>query len=101
MRRERPHPLTHGASRYFVGRSRLVGARELRLWFWAATQNFEFVNRPQEEEDTGNRQKTTGKCQPPALPTSEQPSALLDDYARFVDCTPDYVANSHCARQRL
>ena len=24
----------------------------------------------------------------------EQPvSALLDDYARFVDCTPDYVAN--------
>jgi len=25
----------------------------------------------------------------------EQPvSDLLDDYARFVDCTPDYVANS-------
>jgi hypothetical protein len=31
----------------------------------------------------------------------EQPvSDLLDDYARFVDCTPDYVAN-HALRKTL
>src|SRR5712692_2721804 len=91
MRRERPHPLTHGASRYFVGSLPPRGARELRLWF-GRDENFEFVNRPQEEEDMAIVKKP-----PESVSRSlqlEQPvSALLDDYARFVDCTPDYVAN--------
>jgi hypothetical protein len=55
-------------------------------------ENFEFVNRPQEEEDMAIVKKP-----PESVSRSlqlEQPvSALLDDYARFVDCTPDYVAN--------
>ena len=55
-------------------------------------ENFEFVNRPQEEEDMAIVKKP-----PESVSRSlqlEQPvSALLDDYARFVDCTADYVAN--------
>jgi hypothetical protein len=55
-------------------------------------ENFEFVNRPQTE---GNM--AIVKKPPESVNRSlqlEQPvSALLDDYARFVDCTPDYVAN--------
>jgi bacterioferritin (cytochrome b1) len=53
---------------------------------------FEFVNRLQEEENMAIVKKP-----PESVSRSlqlEQPvSALLDDYARFVDCTADYVAN--------
>src|SRR5258708_12804612 len=55
-------------------------------------ENFEFVNRLQTEENMAIVKKP-----PESVSRSlqlEQPvSALLDDYARFVDCTADYVAN--------
>jgi hypothetical protein len=55
-------------------------------------ENFEFVSLPKEEENMAIVKKP-----PESVSRSlqlEQPvSALLDDYARFVDCTPDYVAN--------
>jgi hypothetical protein len=55
-------------------------------------EKFEFVNRLQEEENMAIVKKP-----PESVSRSlqlEQPvSALLDDYARFVDCTADYVAN--------
>jgi bacterioferritin (cytochrome b1) len=55
-------------------------------------EKFKFVNRLQEEENMAIVKKP-----PESVSRSlqlEQPvSALLDDYARFVDCTADYVAN--------
>jgi hypothetical protein len=55
-------------------------------------EKFEFVNRLQEEKNMAIVKKP-----PESVSRSlqlEQPvSALLDDYARFVDCTADYVAN--------
>src|SRR5260370_38218916 len=55
-------------------------------------RKLEFVNRPEEEENLAIVKKP-----PESVSRSlqlEQPvSALLDDYARFVDCTPGYVAN--------
>jgi hypothetical protein len=55
-------------------------------------EKVEFVNQHQEE-----RNMAIIKKPPESVSRSlklEQPvSDLLDDYARFVDCTPDYVAN--------
>jgi hypothetical protein len=55
-------------------------------------ENFDFLSLPKEEEYMAIVKKP-----PESVSRSlqlEQPvSALLDDYARFVDCTPDYVAN--------
>jgi hypothetical protein len=55
-------------------------------------ENFYLVNLPKEEEYMAIVKKP-----PESVSRSlqlEQPvSVLLDDYARFVDCTPDYVAN--------
>jgi hypothetical protein len=55
-------------------------------------EQIEFVNQHQEE-----RNMAIIKKPPESVSRSlklEQPvSDLLDDYARFVDCTPDYVAN--------
>src|SRR5712664_4837357 len=63
MRRERPHPLTHGASRYFVGSLPPRGARELRLWF-GPRRELRVRKSTARGGRHGNRQKTTGKCQP-------------------------------------
>jgi len=56
-------------------------------------EKVEFVNQHQEEGNMAIIKKP-----PESVSRSlklEQPvSDLLDDYARFVDCTPDYVANS-------
>src|SRR6266480_425113 len=89
MRRERPHPLTHRASRLLWGRSRLSHAQ--RVTHLAASRISESAKEPQEE-------KMAYIKKPPALVSRslelERPvSELLDDYSSFIECTPGHVTN--------
>lgn len=88
--RERPHPLTHQASREFVGS--LPHQSRVARDTLGRVQDFERASNPQEERKMPYIKK------PPELVSRsiklEQPvSELLDDYSRFVECTPDHVAN--------
>jgi hypothetical protein len=53
---------------------------------------FEFVNQGDEEGNMAIIKKPPQTVNR-SLQFDQPVSDLLDDYARFVDCTPDYVAN--------
>jgi hypothetical protein len=55
-------------------------------------EKFEFVN-PYQEEGKMAIIKKPPQTVNRSLQLEQPVSELLDDYARFVDCTPDYVAN--------
>ena len=55
-------------------------------------KRFEFVNRLEEEEKMAVIKKPPESVSR-SLKLDQPVSDLLDDYARFVDCTADYVAN--------
>jgi hypothetical protein len=56
-------------------------------------EKVEFVNQHQEETNMAIIKKPPESVSR-TLKLEQPVSDLLDDYARFVDCTPDYVANS-------
>src|SRR2546429_2521305 len=63
MRRERPPPLTRGASGYFGGSLPPHGARELRHWF-GPRRELRVRKSTANGGTHGYRQETTGKCEP-------------------------------------
>jgi hypothetical protein len=56
-------------------------------------EKVEFVNQHQEETNMAIIKKPPESVSR-TLKLEQPVSDLLDDYGRFVDCTPDYVANS-------
>jgi hypothetical protein len=55
-------------------------------------EKFEFVNQHQEEENMAFIKKPPDSVTR-SLQIEVPVSELLDDYSRFVDCSPDYVTN--------
>jgi hypothetical protein len=73
------------------GRSRLV-ARRSRANGLGRVEKFESANQQKEEGNMAIIKKppeSVSRSLRIELPVSD----LLDDYSRFVDCTPDYVTN--------
>ena len=73
------------------GRSRLVAQSPCANGL-GREERFQFVNRLEEEEKMAVIKKPPESVSR-SLKLDQPVSELLDDYARFVDCTADYVAN--------
>src|SRR5258708_24142861 len=107
--RERPHPLTHGASRWPCGRSR--PHRNFGVAFCALAYRPE--NMSDKTSDTlGEHERRSPLSilkSPPKQPKAvtiqarvqESVKTKLELYAEFIDASPSYVIKESCVTRRF